>query len=131
MKTSSSKPAIFTYPDNQCSLHSIKYCLEMYFKCLVGVFNFFWGNLFTTVPQLLAFLQKRTSLSLSEAIVSFQKPPSPYNSIGKQYLCAFQATSRYQIILAYNVQLLFFQNPPSPLELFVNVLNLIDDLIFR
>ena len=30
MKTSSSKPAISTSPDNHCSLYDIKYCLKMY-----------------------------------------------------------------------------------------------------
>ena len=53
MKNSSSKPAISTSPENQCSLYNIKYCLK--------ICQNVWLKYYVTVPI--------TGI--------FTKPPSP------------------------------------------------------
>ena len=103
MKTSSSKPAMSTSPDDQFSLHNITYCLKIYQNCWLEYFiSFFWKFIHNVTNNW--YFYQNLHLNLSEAIVSVPKPPSPYQPIGKQYFCAFQSTAEFQIILVYNTQ---------------------------
>ena len=102
MKTSSSKPAIFTSPDNHCSLYNIKYYIKIYQNVWLVYFIFFYKIICNCTNNW--YFYKNLYLHLSEAIVFVQKPPSPYYSMGKQHFCAFEATKSYLIILVYNTQ---------------------------
>ena len=76
MKTSSSKPAISTSPDNQCSLYKIKYCLKMYQNVWFEYFISFYEIICNCNSKW--YFYKKTHLHLFEGIVSVQKSPSPY-----------------------------------------------------
>ena len=72
MKTSSSKPAISTSPDNHCSLHNINYCLKIYQSVWLEYFTSFYKIICNSTNNW--YFYKNLRLHLSEAIVFVQKP---------------------------------------------------------
>ena len=76
MKTSSSKPAISTSPDNHCSLYNIRYCLKIYQNFRLKYLIYFYEIICNCINNW--YFYKNRHLHSSEAIVSVQKPPSPY-----------------------------------------------------
>ena len=76
MKTSSSKPAISTSPDNHCSLYNIKYYIKIYQNVWLVYFISFYKIICNCTNNW--YFYKNLHLHLSEAIVFVQKPPSQY-----------------------------------------------------
>ena len=76
MKTSSSKLAISTSPDNHCSLYNIKYYIKLYQNVWLVYFISFYKIICNCNNNWCFY--KNLHLHLSEAIGFLQKPPSPY-----------------------------------------------------
>ena len=76
MKTSSSKLPISTTPDNQYSLHNIKYCFKIYQNVWLEYFISFFKFIYNFTNNW--YFYKNLHLRLSEVIVFVQMPLSPY-----------------------------------------------------